>query len=219
MQYPDAEILVMARAPVPGKTKTRLIPALGEEGAAMLHRHLLERLLTQLTEAAIAPVTLCCAPDSDHPFFQYCHEKYGVSLRRQQGAGLGERLFYVLQEALQRGRFAVAVGSDIPALTVDDFREALLQLERGHDAVLSPAEDGGYALLGLSRLAKALFQDIQWGSEQVLAQTRERLRAQAFRWRELRQVWDLDRPEDLPRLSELELDAGISRLLGQHGII
>jgi rSAM/selenodomain-associated transferase 1 len=213
MPFPEAEILVMARAPEAGRAKTRLIPALGEAGAAMLHGYLVERLLGELSQAALAPITLCCTPHTDHPFFMHCRDRYGVRLQQQQGHDLGERLHHALSTSLERNPYALVIGCDIPQLAQEDISAAFEALARGSDAVISPAEDGGYALLGVRQATAELFSDIEWGSERVLAQTRERLLALGWSWQELKQQWDVDRPEDLSRLTRLTLPPQIAQLL------
>jgi hypothetical protein len=213
MRFPDAEILVMARAPQAGRAKTRLIPVLGAAGAARLHGYLVERLLGELSQAAIAPVTLCCTPHIHHPFFQHCHTRYGVTLQRQQGGDLGTRLQAALASALERRSYAVVVGCDIPQLGHGDIVAAFEALAQGCDAAISPAEDGGYALLAVTEPAAELFSAIEWGSERVMAQTRQRLGALGWSWRELSPLWDVDRPDDLPRLARLGLPPHIARLI------
>ncbi|MEN8169609.1 MAG: TIGR04282 family arsenosugar biosynthesis glycosyltransferase [Pseudomonadota bacterium] len=213
MQFPDSEILVMARAPEAGRAKTRLIPALGEEGAAMLHGFLLEHLLGKLSQAVIAPLTLCCTPDTEHPFFLHCRDRYGVRLQQQYGDGLGERLHNALSTSLESSKHVVVIGCDIPQLVADDLIAAFEALERGIQSVISPTEDGGYALLGIAEPAARLFSDIDWGSEQVMVQTRQQLSAMDWSWSELKQQWDVDRPEDLQRLVSLELSPKIKELL------
>ncbi len=213
VEFPEGEILVMARAPEPGRAKTRLIPALGEEGAANLHRLLVERLLHELCEGAVAPVTLCCTPDTAHPFFTQCRERYGVSLQQQQGNGLGERLHYALGSALRRSRYALVIGCDIPQLKSDDLSTAFKLLQGGKQAVISPTEDGGYALLGIALPEVRLFEQVEWGSERVMAQTRNRLGRLGWSWSELREQWDIDTPDQLPRLRALKLSPQIEKLL------
>jgi hypothetical protein len=86
-------------------------------------------------------------------------------------------------------------------LSVQDLQRAARWLRGGYDAVLAPAEDGGYALIGLRKSVPRLFQGIEWGSERVYAETVKKLAG--YRWRALRRVWDLDRPQDLERLRSL----------------
>jgi hypothetical protein len=173
---------------------------LGELGAARLHARLLWRTLHTACAAGIAPVELWCAPDTRHPVFARAAARFGLILRRQRGTDLGERMRAAFATALKQARCAVLIGTDCPALRAQHLRAALDALETGWDAVLTPAEDGGYVLVGLSRPAPSLFRDMPWGSAQVLPRTCERLAATGLRWRLLETLWDVDRPEDLERL-------------------
>lgn len=213
MRFPDAEILVMARAPVPGEAKTRLIPALGERGAAELHAFLVERLLAQLSHAAVAPLTLCCTPGIAHPFFTHCRHKFGVTLRPQHGNDLGERLYHALATALQSRRMAVVIGCDIPDLDSHVITRALQALQQGADTAIAPTEDGGYALLALDEAEVSLFRGVEWGSDLVLQQTLKGLKALNRNYRLLDTLWDLDRPEDLRRLLGISLPPHLESLL------
>jgi rSAM/selenodomain-associated transferase 1 len=197
-------LLVFARAPVPGLVKTRLIPALGAEGAAALHGRLLERTLA--TACAVAPgqVELWCTPDTGAPAFTAAAERWGVTLQRQPPGDLGARMHAALAAALDRGARALLVGCDCPALTAADLEQAFAALDTV-DVVLGPAADGGYVLVGARRLSPLLFMGIDWGGPRVLRQTRARLVALGWRWHELRTLWDVDRPEDLARLAEVGL--------------
>jgi hypothetical protein len=214
MRFPQGRLLVMARAPHAGATKTRLIPALGAEGAAALHRYLVERQLAEAAASETAPVELWCADDCLHPFFSECRQRFGVSLHCQHGEGLGERMLLIIESALREAEFAIVIGCDIPELDASMLRQAFDALQQGADAVIAPAEDGGYVLLGVRQASPELFREIEWGSDKVLAQTRERLRHLGWNWQELPEMWDVDRPQDLPRLMALEsLSADIRRLL------
>jgi rSAM/selenodomain-associated transferase 1 len=192
-------IAVFARAPVPGAAKTRLIPLLGAEGAALLHAELVRHALRLALASDIGPVQLWCAPDCDHPFFTRCAEELGVSLRTQCGGDLGERMACAFGAALCENAPLVVIGSDCPALTPALVREAAGAL-RDHEAVFAPAEDGGYVLVGLSAPDPGLFKGIAWGSDSVMSETRARLERAGTRWKELETLWDIDRPEDIARL-------------------
>jgi uncharacterized protein len=122
-----------------------------------------------------------------------------------RGADLGERMHHAVVRSLRRHPGVILVGSDAPALRPRDLRHAARLLHAGYDAVLSPAEDGGYALIALSRVRPSLFREIAWGTSAVWAQTVARLEAAGYRWRALRKVWDVDRPEDLRRLEKVRL--------------
>jgi rSAM/selenodomain-associated transferase 1 len=197
----SCRIVVFARAPEPGKVKTRLIPALGEAGAAALHRRLVVHSLRAARDAGLGPVELWCAPDTRHAFFAECERQFGVSLYSQCEGGLGARMRHAFEKVLGRAERAILIGSDIPALSGQYLRDAGRALG-DHDAAIGPAEDGGYVLIGLARCDPELFRDIPWGGPEVLAETR--LRIAALRWRclELPALWDVDRPEDLERLPE-----------------
>lgn len=198
-------ILIFAKAPVAGAVKTRLIPALGGQGAARLHERLARHCIAQASAAGLCPVQLWCAPDAAHPFFAQCQKEFGVTLHTQQGNDLGTRMAHALSEALNSALpsaghsagYAVVIGTDCPALSAHDLGEALSALEEGYDAVLGPAEDGGYVLLGLRRVALELFENIPWGTEQVLGMTRARLKQLQWRWHELPARRDVDRPQDI----------------------
>ncbi len=202
---PDTRLIVFAKAPQPGAVKTRLIPLLGAEGAAALHARLVGHTLATATAADIGAVELCCAPHADDPFFSDCGNRYGVSLASQTSGDLGVRMRDAFARTLHDARHVILIGTDCPALTVSHLRQAAQALTGGGDAVLAPAEDGGYVLIGLSRCDDALFDDIAWGSAQVMAATRECLRCLQWRWRELETLWDVDRPEDYRRLVALDL--------------
>lgn len=193
-------VIVFARAPVPGAAKTRLIPALGAVGAAALHERLVARTLATAAAAAAGPVELCCAPDASDPALAALARTHGASLTAQGAGDLGDRMHAAFRRALAGSPAAIVVGCDCPALAPRHFREAAAALAGGADAVLAPAEDGGYVLVGLARAEPSLFAGIGWGGPDVLEHTRERLRALGWRWRELETLWDVDRPADLARL-------------------
>ena len=101
--------------------------------------------------------------------------------------------------SLKKAERIILIGTDCPALTPGDLRRADRLLKGCCDAVIAPAEDGGYALIALRRSSPLLFEGIAWGGPEVYAETLRRLERLRWRWRALRTVWDLDRPEDLPR--------------------
>jgi rSAM/selenodomain-associated transferase 1 len=192
-------VLVFARAPVPGQVKRRLIPFLGGRAATALYRRIAEHCLRTAADSFPAGAELWCTPDARHAFFLACRGRYRVRLRVQQGADLGARM----RDALGRRLPALVMGSDCPSLTGADLRAAWTALREGADAVLGPARDGGYVLLGLSRPAPGLFRSMPWGTDGVLEETRARLRRAGFVWHELPLRWDVDRPEDLSELEAL----------------
>lgn len=195
-------ILVFARAPVPGRCKTRLAPALGAAGAARLHRRLTLRTLLSAV-AAGAEVELWCAPDPGHAFFRACRRELGIRLRRQPAGDLGRRMALALAAALREGaQAAVLVGTDCPALSAGDLGNALGALAR-HDAALQPSADGGYVLIGARRLPRRALAGVRWSSGLELAQTRRRFARLGLRWCELPPRADVDTPADYRRARRL----------------
>jgi rSAM/selenodomain-associated transferase 1 len=195
-------IIVFAKAPVPGQAKTRLIPRLGEWRAARLHRRLIVHTLNTALGARCGAVEL--HGTRRHGFFK----NLKVPFRLQRGGDLGERMYHALSRAPKP---AILIGTDCPVLTAADLQRAARWLRGGADVVLAPAEDGGYALIGARRVSPLLFQGIAWSSEQVYDQTVIRLERTGYRWRALRRVWDVDRPEDLERLRSLRLASAARR--------
>lgn len=199
--------MVFAKAPTPGRVKTRLVPTLGEAGAAQLQRQLVERTLRTALAAELGPVELWCAQGTNDAFFADCAKQYGVSLRAQGKGDLGIRMARALAHALAVGSPGLLIGSDCPALTAEYLREAAASLAGGNDAVFGPAEDGGYVLIGLARSpSPRLFDGIVWGGTTVMQETRARLARLNWRWRELATLWDVDRPQDLERLRQLRTE-------------
>jgi len=194
-----ARVAVFAKAPVAGEVKTRLSPLLGAEGAAALHAGLVRLALSTAVQSQLAPVELWCSPDEGHPFFQRCSEQFGVTLRRQVGEDLGARMRWAFEQGLQQGAPMIVIGSDCPSLGISDLHAAAAALA-SHPVAIAPAEDGGYVLIGLSKLVPELFQGIAWGEASVMGRTRALLAEARVGWKELAMRWDVDRPEDYARL-------------------
>ena len=199
----ETVILIFAKAPVPGEVKTRLIPALGEQGAAMLHTALVERTITT-AQATRLDVVLCCAPDATHNFFTDCAEDFDIVLAEQSDdANLGARMLGSLNEALLTWRRVLLIGADCPALDKRHLLEAAEKLAT-HDVVLTPADDGGYVLIGASQTRPTMFAGIDWGTDRVLAQQHAALNHAGLTAHNLPMLWDVDRPDDLARLKTLK---------------
>jgi rSAM/selenodomain-associated transferase 1 len=189
-------VAILAKAPVPGLVKTRLEPVLGTEGAAALQARLIQRTVETARAAAIGPITIWATPDIRYPIFQELAELPDVTLARQPDSDLGGRMLYALMAASP----ALVIGTDCPALEPNHLHTAADVLRSGFDAVVISAEDGGYALIGTRVPHVALFSNIRWGSDTVMADTRRRLLELGLSWREPLQLWDVDLPQDLDRL-------------------
>ena len=192
-------LVVMARAPVPGRTKRRLIPAIGAERAAALHRAMIRRAVTTALASGVGQVELWCTPSTGHEVFRTLQCETPVLLCTQTGPDLGARMHAAIRA---RPGAAVVIGTDCPFLEPDALVRAAGALRSaGADVVLAPAFDGGYVLIGTDRPRPELFAGVEWGTDRVLAQTRERARAARLRFLELEAHRDVDRPEDLEALA------------------
>ncbi len=191
-------LIIFTRYPEPGKTKTRLIPALGAEGAATLQRQMTEHTLAQVKELQAKRLV------SVEVYFvggnqQLMQSWLGTSvIYRQQGDGdLGRRMAIAFQTALEAGKQRVVViGTDCPDLKAQLMVKAFHALEQ-HDLVLGPAQDGGYYLIGLCRLIPELFTGISWSTAEVLQQTMSIAQRLELAVAYLPRLSDVDRPEDL----------------------
>jgi uncharacterized protein len=190
-------IAIMARAPIPGFAKTRLIPTIGAHAAAVLQERLTEHAVATAFAAGIGPVILCCAPDATHDSFLKMVARMKITLRPQPQGDLGARILAAM--AGSAGPVLV-IGTDCPALTEIHIRSAAAALHDGTDVVLIPAERGGYVLLGMRQAQPALFSNTAWGRSTVLADIRARLVERRLMLVERPPLWDVDTELDLPRL-------------------
>jgi rSAM/selenodomain-associated transferase 1 len=192
MPQPRIDIAIVAKAPIAGYAKTRLIPEIGAHAAAVLQERLTARGVETALASAIGPVTLWCAPDVSHRSFRDLQARHGIALATQIQGDLGARMLAAMQNGL-----ALVIGTDCPALTPAHLEEAADAL-REHDVVLVPAEDGGYVLIGTREPQPALFEGIAWSTPRVMQQTRAA--ASRLRVRELQTLWDIDTEDDLARM-------------------
>jgi len=191
----------MAKAPVAGFAKTRLVPVLGADGAAALAERLLVHAVQQAAAARFDTLELCVAPDTRHPLFRRLQAEHGLELTAQGDGDLGARMQRALARAMHSHSHALLIGADVPALDAATLRRADTAL-RHADAVFVPALDGGYALVGLKSDAPVLFSGVAWSTDRVMAQTRMRAAAAGLRIAELPPVADIDDAADLRHLPE-----------------
>src|SRR5215469_18011623 len=201
-------LILFTRYPIAGQVKTRLIPALGGEGAAALHRRLVLRALRTSREAcraAQADLEVHFDGGTQRAMGHWLGD--GVRFVQQGDGDLGERMARAFEESFRPGATAtIIIGSDCPALSPDVITAAFDHLKKT-EAVLGPATDGGYYLIGLSRPMPELFHGIAWGSDHVLADSLAVLRRRDCEAALLNPLADIDRPEDLPnwrRIAESE---------------
>jgi rSAM/selenodomain-associated transferase 2/rSAM/selenodomain-associated transferase 1 len=190
-------LILFGRYPVPGRTKTRLIPSIGPVGAADLQRRYTQKSLTTALQTGLpaSSVAFCYTGGTAAQVKQWLGHS-GIGFSRQVGDNLGNRMRNALQAALDRGdRPVVLVGTDIPAMTAEHLETAFRALNR-HDLVLGPSRDGGYWLIGMNRPVN-LFQGIPWGRPDVLARTLEQARRQGLTVARLEPLNDIDTEADL----------------------
>ena len=197
-------LILFMRYPIAGKVKTRLIPALGAEGAAALHRRLVLRTLRMAKEACRSvPAELEVHFDGsgEQEISHWLGDK--VRFVPQCSGDLGDRMSRAFAESFCSGSMAtVIIGSDCPSLTPKILVEAFARLTET-PAVLGPAQDGGYYLIGLDRPMPELFRGVAWGTDRVLVDSLAALEQRRCRPALLKPLADIDRPEDLPEWSRI----------------
>jgi rSAM/selenodomain-associated transferase 1 len=194
-------LIVFTRYPEAGKSKTRLIPALGSQGAANLQRQMTQKAIAQAREL-----------QTRHQILLEVHFHGGSGPLMQDWLGndlvyhpqvegdLGVKMASAFQQAFsQKKSGVVIIGSDCPDLDTDLLLQSFRSL-RQHDLVLGPATDGGYYLIGLSRFIPEIFNGISWSTAAVLRQTVEVAKSMELAIAYLPTLTDIDRPEDLDRL-------------------
>lgn len=189
-------IVIFAKAPVPGNVKTRLVPALGEIGAARLAHRMLLATIAEAENARLSIPELCTTPHPYDPDWKPFLPKAEIRYTDQGDGDLGERLARAAKRMIRVGENILLIGTDCPALDRHRLRaaaEALLT----HDAVIHPTLDGGYALLGLGRFDPSLFAGIGWSGPTVAADTIARIEALGWSLHVGDTLRDIDEPEDL----------------------
>lgn len=198
------EWVVLTKAPIPGLVKTRLIPALGEKKACEIYEQLLIRMQTTLQRVVAkssSQVALWVAGDIEHEAFNPW-AKF-VSFYQQPEVGdLGDRMAIAVQASFARGYTPVLIGIDVPDLDEAYLTDCIKQLGN-HDLVVSPAEDGGYGLLGMKQFYPELFVNKRWGTGSVFESTKSDIVGLNINAAYLPCVWDVDEFEDVERFQNL----------------
>ena len=195
MKYSQTAILLFTKNALAGQVKTRLVPPLSIQQAAELAADLQTQSIDKINQAALAKLLIYSYPACDFDGSLECY--------KQHGADLGERMYNAAYETLQKFEQVLLLGTDCPAMQADYIEQAICALQQ-YDAVIGPAEDGGYVLLALKKAAFSLFAEIDWGTQQVLQQTRDALADMGWSWLELETLWDVDRPQDYLRYQALQ---------------
>lgn len=189
-------IVIMAKAPVAGLVKTRLIPVLGNEGAALLARRMLMRTIDTAISADIGTVECCVTPSHSDPIWSVFKRDDVLKWSSQPEGGLGQRMSDVAERVISQGEKVILIGTDCPMLTPYHLQLAAEWLQFG-DASMIPVSDGGYCLLALNHFHPSLFQEINWSTSTVAEESRTRFAALGWRLAELEELHDIDHEDDM----------------------
>lgn len=192
----QVRVVIFVKAPLAGLAKTRLIPALGRQGAADLAQRLLRHTLREALAAQVGPVELCVTPSADHPIWPRLAIPKAVPLTEQGEGDLGERMARAARRVLDAGESVVLIGTDCPQLDAAQLQQAASALQHDH-ATLLPAFDGGYVLLGLNQFDASVFSGITWSTDSVARVTLQRLEKLNWQVHTGPTLHDIDEPPDL----------------------
>lgn len=194
------EWVVLTKVPVAGFVKTRLIPELGEQRACEVYIQLLTRLENTLKNAVNttrSQVAVWVAGDDQQEVFK-SWQSFSTFYQQPTGVDLGKRMANAVESSLARGFVPVLIGVDVPDLDEAYLINCVDQLKT-HDVVISPAEDGGYGLLGMKQFYSELFENKNWGTDSVFKKTKKDLEELQLKAAYLPEVWDVDEPADVKR--------------------
>ncbi len=197
----NVALAILAKAPVPDMAKTRLIPALGAQGAADLASKLLARTLIAAKRSDL-PVAVFTEPEPTAEQWRVSDELAALTCYPQAKGDLGARMAAAVERLLVNSDGVLLSGTDCVEVSAELFDEAADALAR-HDAVLYPAADGGYALLGVRANCPTVFEGMPWSTAQVAEMTLARLKARGWSVFIGRTLHDVDEPEDLARIDHL----------------
>lgn len=194
-----ARIIIFAKNPAPGFAKTRLIPALGADGAARLAARMFDAAIEKSFAAGIGAVELCLTPDAADPVWHGKSWPHNLAITSQGDGDLGERMARAAARAIEHGENPILIGTDCIELDVARLRDAANALAQA-GAVIVPTFDGGYCLLGLSRFHPSLFTGIAWSTAAVTQTTIARIRALGWPLHIAEKLHDIDEIADLATL-------------------
>ena len=215
-RYSNYRLLVMTKSPQPGRVKTRMQPDLTPQQSCELHLALIGNTVAPWRRNNVCPVNLWIEGPSSL-LFEAVPELSGMTCFSQVEGDLGDKMHWAAATTLTEENIdgVILLGTDCPFVDSDYIESALDYLETGGDAVIGPAADGGYVLLGIKKADRSLFEHINWGSHSVLSKTIERLNALAWKYRQLPVLHDIDRYDDLALLDSPNLTCALRKF--SHG--
>ncbi|MFV2059820.1 MAG: TIGR04282 family arsenosugar biosynthesis glycosyltransferase [Gammaproteobacteria bacterium] len=195
--------LIFTKNPEPGKTKTRLIPAIGETGAFEAHVKLLKHTVTITSEIKNIDFILYTTTTHSNEIIVNLAKEHNLTIEIQKGNNLGDRMYQASDENLSTYSHCIIIGVDCPELTADYLLNARKALSSGYDAVIGPAHDGGYVLIGFNKSVKTIFTNIAWGENTVLKSTLDNFEKLNIKYKKLPTLHDVDTQEDLQYLNKI----------------
>ena len=199
------KIIIFTRYPTPGASKTRLIPALGADGAADLQRKMTEYILKELQKLqGTVDIEICYTGASNTEMLSWLGNNYKYS--EQRAGDLGDRMLQAFSDSFNNGyKSIVVIGADCPSITNKVLHNAFIALE-SNDVVLGPATDGGYYLIGLHAANSEIFKGIKWSTDTVLSDTKNNIYQQNLKLHLLEELSDIDEPDDLQVWKNILID-------------
>lgn len=195
--FPDSEIIIFTKSPIPGEVKTRVAEKTGSRLAAKLSEILTEQTIKTAVESGLSPVSLWVPESCDHPFIQSMNNLYELTLHVQSQGDLGKKMSNVFDERLALKHSVVLIGSDCPFIDKTYLNNALTKLKTNNDMVIGPAFDGGYVLIGLRQNHHWLFENIAWSQASVMQMTRQQAVICNYKMHELNMLSDIDYFDDI----------------------
>ena len=194
---PSKTVICLCKHPEATRVKTRLSAKLGPVRAAEIYRITLEHTLRNICGGHEFKTALYCHPDTGHPFLSHCRNKYHIPLYNQEGDDLGTRMFNAINQCLSTSRPVILIGSDCLEINKNYINDAFQTLETGHEIVLGPTLDGGYALIGIKKqINELIFNGITWSTNSVLRQTKAKIERLGWPLACMPPIRDIDTPSD-----------------------
>lgn len=205
-----AELILFAKTPLAGRVKTRLVPGLGEHGAAEFAQGLIEETVRRAVASWPGEVHLQAWPSTSHPCFERLRERHGITVSLQAEGDLGTKMLRALDSAHKRGAAAAVMGCDVPHCPPETYRTAHAFLGQGR-SVIGPSDDGGYYLIGINPPHPDCFERIEWGGNKVFDTTLKRAARAGINLIVLQQLNDFDTAADIEaiRVSHPDLVAAL----------
>jgi len=191
----NKQLIVFLKSPVAGKCKTRLIPFLSPQQASEFYQSLIIKCLDNIKSIKHVNVALYVYPNIYHPFIKKLKKIYKFDMHQQQGNNLGERMHHAIHSTLKIYKKCTLIGTDCPDLDTNYINAAFNALDN-NDICFGPAEDGGYVLIAAKKIQAQLFENINWGTAQVLQQSLQNNKRQQYKTNLLNPLKDIDTPQD-----------------------